>query len=195
MTEPVQGWIRKAGERCQEVGVTDVGRSLEKSSVLEKEHHVMMIEDVRFLVAKWNLKYPLFPLSAQEILATPITHGVRWYCAVHEEFIAGPMPFAQVAFMQEIERLADTYGRQLVGGVRRLLGEEMTGGVTFIDFHIENDVSHAALSHRLLDNVLAQRPDSFEELIRVGEKAIASYQMFLGESLALGRALVARMAQ
>lgn len=193
MTEPVEGWIRKAGERCQEVGVTDIGRSLEKSSSLEKEHHLMMIDDVRFLVERWNRQHAPLQLDAAEILATPRTHGVKWYCAVHEELIAGPMPFAQIAFMQEIERLADTYGRRLVDGVRHLLGEEMTRGVSFIHFHIENDVAHAALSHRLLDNVLAQRPESFDELVRVGQKAIESYRMFLGESLILGRALVARV--
>ena len=195
MTEPVEKWIHKSGVRCEEIGMTALGRALKKSSKLEADHHLMMITDARFLVAEWNREFPAFPLTADSVLATPRTRGVDWYCAIHEEYLAGPIPYVQVSFMQEIERLADSYGSRFVVSTKRVLGDAFSQGLTFIHFHITNDVGHAALSHKLLDDVLRERPDSLPELVATGEKAIDSYRLFLADAVRLGQALVASMGR
>lgn len=194
MTAPVEKWIYKAGVRCKEIGMSALGRALEKSSKLESDHHLMMIADAHFLVEQWNREYPAFPLRAETVLATPPTRGVDWYCAVHEEYLAGPKPYVQVSFMQEIERLAEGYGPRFVESTIRILGPEATKGLSFIHFHVTNDIAHAALSHKLLDDVLRERPDSLADLVATGEKAIDSYRLFLSEAIGLGRALVAGMS-
>jgi hypothetical protein len=193
MTEPVERWIHKSGVRCDEIGMPALGRALKKSSKLEAEHHLMMITDAHFLVGEWNREFPTFPLSAEAILSTPRTRGVDWYCAVHEEYLAGPTPFVQVSFMQEIERFADGFGASFVESTQRLLGDLVAQGLSFIHFHVTNDVGHAALSHELLDDVLRERPDSLRDLVITGEKAIDSYRLFLSDALGLGRALVQKM--
>jgi hypothetical protein len=193
MTQPVEQWIHKSGVRCEEIGMPALGRALKKSSKLEADHHLMMITDATFLVDSWNREFSLFPLRVETVLATPPTRGVDWYCAIHEEYLAGPIPYVQVSFMQEIERLADSYGARFVASAQRILGEEVSEGLSFIRFHIENDVGHAALSHKLLDDVLRERPGSLNELVATGEKAIDSYRLFLADALGLGIALVASM--
>ncbi|NOU30046.1 MAG: hypothetical protein HOO96_19250 [Polyangiaceae bacterium] len=195
MTEPVERWIMKSGVRCKEIGMPALGRALEKSSKLEAAHHRMMIDDATFLVGLWNHELPAFPLRVESILATPPTRGVDWYCAVHEEYLAGPMPFVQVAFMQEIERLAEGYGAMFVASAKRILGPGAAQGLSFVHFHIANDVGHAALSHKLLDDVLRERPDSLPQLVATGEKAIDSYRLFLADAVTLGRELVANMGR
>src|SRR6266852_4045406 len=39
ITEPVEGWIRRAGERCETLGLCDVGRALKGHSKAEAGHH------------------------------------------------------------------------------------------------------------------------------------------------------------
>jgi hypothetical protein len=195
MTQPVEKWIYKSGVRCEEIGMAALGRALKKSSKLEADHHLMMITDAHFLVGEWNREFPAFPLRAETLLATPPTRGVEWYCAIHEEYLAGPAPYVQVSFMQEIERLAETYGTRFVESTKRVLGPTASQGLSFIHFHITNDVGHAALSHKLLDDVLRERPESLSELAQTGEKAIDSYRLFLADAVGLGRALVQAMGR
>lgn len=195
MTAPVEQWIHKSGVRCEEIGMASLGRALKKSSKLEADHHLMMITDAHFLVGEWNREHPRFPLVAETVLATPRTRGVDWYCAIHEEYLAGPTPYVQVSFMQEIERLADSYGTRFVESTKRVLGDVAAQGLSFIHFHITNDVGHAALSHKLLDDVLRERPDSLKDLVATGEKAIDSYRLFLADAVHLGRALVESMGR
>src|ERR1041384_704848 len=57
MTEPVEGWIRRAGERCREVGLARLGAALEKHAKQEADHHLMMIADTHNLVERWNRRH------------------------------------------------------------------------------------------------------------------------------------------
>src|SRR5580700_513168 len=104
MTEPVDGWIRRAGDRCKALGLEDLGRSLIAHAKHEAGHHLMMIADTRKLVASWNERRS-FALDADELLALPATRGVAQYAALHEEVIAGDAPCGQLAIEYEIERL------------------------------------------------------------------------------------------
>src|SRR5262245_5266884 len=57
MTEPVEGWIRRAGAACQEMGLDELGRSLITHASHEANHHLMLIEDTRSLVDRWNERH------------------------------------------------------------------------------------------------------------------------------------------
>ncbi|WP_249346942.1 hypothetical protein [Corallococcus exiguus] len=54
MTEPVDGWIRGAGERCISLGQEKVGRQLITHAKHEAGHHLMTLQDARVLTAQWN---------------------------------------------------------------------------------------------------------------------------------------------
>src|SRR5262249_47495308 len=54
MTEPVESWIRRAGERCRALGAERLGRALVRHARHEANHHLMMIADTHHLVASWN---------------------------------------------------------------------------------------------------------------------------------------------
>jgi len=84
MTEPVEGWIRRAGAACQEMGLDELGRSLITHASHEANHHLMLIEDTRSLVDRWNERHQA-PIHADEILAHPATEGVLRYRELHEE--------------------------------------------------------------------------------------------------------------
>ena len=57
MTEPVEGWIRRAGERCKVLGYKKLGENLCKHAVHEAGHDLMQIEDTKRLVSRWNQLY------------------------------------------------------------------------------------------------------------------------------------------
>src|SRR5690349_3399991 len=68
MTEPVEVWMRRGGERCRELGYEEIGRGLCLHAQQESGHHLMMLADVRALVSRWNERRPM-KLDAEAIIA------------------------------------------------------------------------------------------------------------------------------
>ena len=54
MTHPVEGWIRRAGERCKDTGYSALGDALIKHARHEAGHHRLMIADLWTLADAWN---------------------------------------------------------------------------------------------------------------------------------------------
>ena len=54
ITEPVEGWIRRAGERCTAEGLPDLGKALQTHSKAEAGHHHYHIDDFDAMIALWN---------------------------------------------------------------------------------------------------------------------------------------------
>ncbi|MGH9766569.1 MAG: hypothetical protein ACREAB_03970 [Blastocatellia bacterium] len=109
MTEPVEGWIRRAGVACQEMGLDELGKSLITHASHEANHHLMLIEDTRSLVDRWNERHQA-PVNADEILGRPATEGILCYRELHEKVIADGRPFCQIAIEYEIEKMSAEYG-------------------------------------------------------------------------------------
>ena len=70
MTRPVEGWIDRAGARCVDLGLVELGEALRTHARHEADHHLMMIDDTRTLVARRNRRLGTH-LAADELLATP----------------------------------------------------------------------------------------------------------------------------
>ncbi len=184
MTEPVEGWIRRAGERCVEVGLQDVGRSLIMHARHEAGHHLMMIKDAEHLVERWNAKHP-DKLDAAHMIAGASLRSVKDYVKLHEDTIASDMPFGQVAIEFEIESLSTTLLSELVDNCKRVLGMEIVGGLSFLEEHVEIDVGHTQLNQKIMGRLLTARPESAEALGRTGSLALDIYGSFLNECLAI----------
>src|SRR5436305_5641794 len=87
MTEPVEGWIRTAGDRCRAVGFQALGDAFHRHARHEANHHLMMIDDTRLLVQQWNETYRA-RLDANALLDSEPSGGVHRYWKVHEDVIA-----------------------------------------------------------------------------------------------------------
>jgi hypothetical protein len=103
MTEPVEGWVHRAGERSEEVGLPELGRLLRIHAGTEANRHLMFIQDTRALAERWRLR-GLPPLNWEDLRAQPLSPGVRRYRKLHEKVIAGSSPFCELAIEYEIER-------------------------------------------------------------------------------------------
>src|ERR1700738_446410 len=113
MTEPVEGWIRRAAGRCAAMGHAELAHALHGHAQAEAGHHLMMIADVTSLAARWNARRkPL--VDARKLLNQPSTPGVLHYCKVHEDNITGDTPYAQIAIEYEVEMLPLRYGKLLL---------------------------------------------------------------------------------
>ena len=183
MTEPVEGWIRRAGERCIEVGLEDVGKSLCQHAHHEAGHHLMLIADTRHLVAHWNARHP-DQLDADALLSQPATAATRAYVDLHETTIAGPAPAGQVAIEYEIEHMSTVIGPPQIAQFGRVLGGEIMAGLSFLKEHVEIDVGHTALNKKMLERLLDHDPGMAEMLGRLGSKALNTYVDFLDDCLA-----------
>ena len=186
ITRPVDGWIRRAGERTIAIGLTEIGQSLVTHSKHEAGHHLMLIDDTRLLVSRWNANRSL-QLSADDLLAQPSTPAMNDYIALHEDTIASDMPYAQVAIELEIERMSTTFGPSLMSQCRRLLPPDSLDGLSFIKEHVAIDVGHTALNQRMMGRLLQLRPDAAERLAAVGTRALEIYVSFFGECLRMAQ--------
>lgn len=182
MTERVSEWIGAAGRRCTLTGMPELGRNLCAHARAEAGHEVMMMDDARVLVDKWNRSARL-PLDAEELITAPPLESARRYAALHDEVIAGDRPYGQVAIEFEIERMSVVIGPQFLEQCHRLLGST---GSTFIAEHVELDQGHTAFNERQLADVIEAGAD-VEFLVATGVRAIETYVSFMEECLVLAR--------
>jgi hypothetical protein len=186
LTEPVEDWLIRSGNRCEEVGFIELGRALRSHAKAESGHHLMMIRDTRALVEKWNSqRAPL--LNAEQLLSRPPTPGGRMYQKLHEDTIAGNTPSAQIAIEYEIEMLPVKYGPQLFEQCKRVLGADLLACLSFIDEHISLDVGHTQFNKRQLSKVLDDHPECVEPFVSAGSQVLSAYATFMHDCLSLAQ--------
>ena len=182
MTEPVEGWIRRAGRRCRELGLEHLAKALEGHAHQEADHHLLMLTDARLLVERWN-KARKPELSVNVLLDLPPTPGVVAYSRLHEGLIAGTTPYAQLAIEYEIEMLSVTYGPRLIQRCTSLLGDGIVEGLSFLTDHVELDAGHTNFNRIQLGRLLEEHPDFLSGLVAAGSQALDAYATFLGDCI------------
>ncbi len=183
LTRPVEQWIYRAGERCLEIGMTELGNMLKKHSVHEKNHDRLMEKDTHRLVERWNELNPTYPLDAKKLLAQPESEVAIQYAALHEDAINSEAPFAQIAIEYEIERLSVVLGPRLLDHVSNRCGKKFIECLSFLDDHVRIDVAHTELNREQLDAFLKQYPETLDVLIDTGKRALDTYMSFFQECL------------
>ena len=182
MTEPVEGWIRRAGIRCQQIGLQEVGDYLLKHSAHERDHHLMMIDDSKHLANRWR-RLSGDTLDVTALIERPASSSIQAYVDLHERANDSDTPFRQVAIEAEIERLALVVGPRMIERCRRAFGDEGLSEMSFVTSHVELDVGHTAFNDRLMQRLLDVRPDAVDLLVQTGTDALACYMDFLTDCL------------
>jgi hypothetical protein len=190
VTEPVEGWIRRAGEACIASGLDDLGRALVRHARDEAGHDQLFEADARLLVSRWNAAGRV-PLDAERLLALPPGPGAIRYRRLHEETISGPTPCAQLAIEYEIERLALSIGQSLLGTSVALLGPEVLAGLSFVREHVDLDVGHTHFNRRRMAALLEEHPELAGPLEDAGTEALEAYGEFLSDALEAARTVLA----
>ncbi len=186
MTEPVEGWIRRAAQRCEDLGDAELGRGLRGHAAAEAGHHLMMVRDAHALTARVNSRYSK-ALAAEQFLAAGPGPGAARYVDVHESVIGGSTPFAQVALEYEIEMLPVRYGPTMVTAWVTCLGPEILECLSFITEHIELDVGHTKFNARQVERLLARDSGALPTLVTAGTDVLEAYGQFLTDCLQLAR--------
>jgi hypothetical protein len=184
MTQPVQSWIRRAGERCQELGYADVAAFLLAHAKEEKDHHLSFIDDTRCLVNQWNAKHDR-QLNAERLLGQPLTDGVLNYHALHEASISSDAPYCQLAIEFEIERLSITYGAAAMTKIARVLGPEAIKGLRFLENRVKEGLRHTSVIECQLNQLLHDVPTALSRLTETARMALMTYSEYLSDCLAL----------
>jgi hypothetical protein len=183
MTEPVESWIFRAGERCDALGMTDLAAAFKAHAKHEAGHHHLMIEDTRRLVARWNTRRTP-KLDADALLKhEKIPAGVARYRLLHEQTIASDAPYGQLAIELEIEALSIRFGPVMLGQCAKVLGVEVIADLSFVNEHVALDAGHTDFNRRLLRRFLESQPSSALRLAAAGAEALAAYGDFLDDCL------------
>jgi hypothetical protein len=193
MTEPVEGWIRRAGQATESLGATTLGKALQGHARAEADHHLLMIDDLGRLCDRWNARYRP-DLHRQPLLDSEWPDSVHRYRGLHEDVIAGAEPYAQIAIENEIEMLSVAVGPGLLANVERLLGPDVLADLSFLTGHVELDVGHTKFNRRQLAAFLDERPFALDALVAAGIAALDAYLEFIGDCVARADAVDARVA-
>jgi hypothetical protein len=191
ITEPVEGWLRRAGERCIALGWPALGRALTAHAVAEAGHHLYHVADCRSLIALWNRRWRP-ALHVDDIARLTMTPGGARYCALHEANIASDRPFCQLAIEYEIERLPVELGPRFIENCVRLFGDEILQSLTFVTSHVEFDVGHTKFNAHFLGNLIAENPARLESLVTAGAGALDAFGQHLDDCWQLGLELAGR---
>ena len=190
MTEPVDGWIRRTGQRCIELGMEKLGQQLITHAKSETGHHIMTIDDARALVAHWNARRsPLLDVDA--LLAQTPTEAMKDYRQLHDETIEGPHPVGQIAIEREIGFLAVHFGPRLMQQVETVLGKEVADKMTFLNEHVAVDVGHTLLNEKMLEEAITRSPEQGRIYAETGARAMTTYIRFLGDCLRIAEDMLA----
>lgn len=187
MTRPVDGWIRRAGEQCIAAGFTELGLALVKHAAHEAGHDSLFAQDAHSLVKRWNTRNPR-RVDAADLLALPVTAGVAQYIRLHEETIAGPTPFAQIAIEYEIEQLSVTWGPRFISACAQVLGPDVSTCLTFVQDHVAVDVGHTQFNRNQLQRFVSAHPGNLAALVAAGAAALDAYSRYLSDCLELADA-------
>lgn len=190
MTDQVESWISRAGQRCTELGRVELGRALQAHSRSEAGHEKLMENDTRLLVEEWNRTHES-KLDAEDLLKGTPLYAARKYAQLHEDVIASPRPYCQIAIEFEIERLSLVLGPRIVEQCAAMLTE---GSYSFLADHVELDKGHTAFNERQLELLLEQDDDDLVPLVETGQRALHSYRGFIAECAELAEADLARLA-
>ncbi len=188
MTEQVESWIRRAADRCVELGRTELGRALQAHAHSEAGHEKLMENDARILADEWNRTHGT-QVDAEALIASTPLYAARKYAELHGSVIAGPRPYCQIAIEYEIERLSVVIGPGIVGKCMALLSD---GGYSFLAEHVELDKGHTAFNERQLRLLLEQDDGDLVPLVEAGRRAFECYQAFVVECVALAEADLAQ---
>jgi hypothetical protein len=184
MTQSVEGWIRRAGERCEELGFADVGAFLLSHANHEKDHDLLFVHDTRWLINRWNEKHDR-QLDAERLLTQPLTPGVVSYRALHEATVSGEAPYCQLAIEFEIERLSLTYGVAAISKIVSVLGPQAIQGLQFLAERVKQDIGHTSLNETQLNQLLRQMPSALSVLTETAGMALKAYGQYLSDCLEL----------
>jgi hypothetical protein len=187
MTEPVEGWLYRAAERCATLGLADLARALHVHARAEAGHHLMMIADARSLSDRRHVR-GLPEVDVEQLLAQLTSEGVLRYIRVHEENISGETPYAQAAIEYEVEMLPLRFGNAFVGHCLAVLGQEIAPCLSFVTEHIILDASHTDFNARLIARLLNTKPGSLPSLVNAGSAVLDAYGEFIEDCVKLARA-------
>lgn len=187
LTEPIPMYLKRAGERCQNMGLGFMADFFYEHEHEEDGHEDWAIDDVKELVSLWNKEEPNHKLDAKNLLAKKISPTVKRYHELHEQIIEGGSPWAELAIDVEIELIATTYGPVLVRKWIDCMGQESLSKVSFLDKHVSADVGHTKTNFQIVDRFISEHPESVNVLLKTASDVLNIYADYLEEAMAYAR--------
>lgn len=194
ITEPVEGWIRRAGERCADAGLNELSKALYLHSKAEAGHHLYHVNDFEAMVEVWNRRWSP-RVNPDQITGIGLTRGGARYREVHEQNIESDTPYCQLAIEYEIELLPVEFGPPFVQNCVRALGPDILQCMTFVTSHVEFDVGHTKFNAHYLTRLIAEDMSRLVPLANAGTAALDAFGTHLAECWEFGVSLACRSVQ
>jgi hypothetical protein len=182
MAEPLEGWLRRAGQRCLQQGLDTLGKGLLAHARQESHQREQLVEDTRLLVRRWNLRRPR-PLRSERLLTQYPTDTMRAWRAAVEGALGHELPGAGLVPLYEWTQLTQTVGPHLMALVSRVLGREALEGLGYLREHSQVDTARAHTQARLMEELVRTMPENTPALAELGTEALGLGLHFLEDCL------------
>jgi len=194
ITECIESWSRRAGERSRALSLDEVGRLLGERAQSAGQRHRRLLHDASGLVARWNTRFRGL-LDARRLLGQPPSPGVLRYRKLQEAIVTGPAPFAELAIACEIERVLSRHGSDFVRNCILRLGPEIVECLHFLEDDVAMDVAlgRAITNQREIERLIAVDPDRLGPLVQAGTVALDAYAAFLDDCLSFATVRAQRL--
>ena len=183
MTHGIPEWFRNAGKACLANGFKAAGKDLIHHADEEDGHHLWFESDLKNLL-QMRHKQTGGPSDSAEILRHARAACVENYVSLHEGVINSPHPFAWLALKYEIELLSLDLGPRFIGKCVEELGFGILKCLSFVNKHTLADIDHIKSDINGLKEILDERPDALDLMVRIGENSIEAYARFFEEAFA-----------
>lgn len=183
LTEPIPVYLKRAGERCAELGLPEMAEFFHEHEEEEDGHENWAIADVRKLVEIWNRETPNFPLDVEELLANKFSPAVKRYHQLHESVIEGDAPWDELAIDVEIELISTTYGPILLKNCVACMGQNAFPSISFLHEHVSADVGHTETNFQVIHELISRHLEYTHSLVGTAIAALDSYADFLEEAM------------
>lgn len=180
MTDPIPGWVRKAGELALVLGQKRIGAALVEYTRREEENESPDGKNFRSVVRAFNERNGA-QLDAVTLLSERPTVTMRAYRILHEEVLAADLSIGEVAMVYELERASSVFTLALLVAVQRVLGPEAALRLSAMRRRAPYAVERTAFLGRALAEILDQAPHAAEQLGELGAGALDIQRHFLRE--------------
>ena len=180
--EPIADYVKRAGDRCRELGYEELGNYFLHHSDEEEGHELWAADDTRRLVEFWNQRREP-KLDAKEFLDSNRTPAVKRYHQLHADIVNGGAPYGELAIDVEIERISVKVGPSLLFLSLFKLGPRLISQLSFVRKHVQADIFHNTVNVKVLKNFVSKNPDTLNPLVDAGKLTLDVYHGFAKECL------------
>ncbi len=171
---PIPSWLVTAAREAALAGHELVAAELRLAATREREHRLLLVEDLVALRETWNRRVDeADEIDLRALVQREPEAATQRHAKLRE--LAAADPLAMIATELELAELGRTFGPALVAACQATLGDDAQGCLGFVRARAEDAQRRADVRLLRLDALLVEQPEQARSWAAVSSTVISSY--------------------